>query len=135
MSVVTWPPEDRKRQETARKTVKSQFLARVWTKWFSEDFVINRDDPYVAVWNDRPLDFRMIKITSHGAMMDRCAIERIGNPDSYAVFTLISESVRAPSFGTTSTVNSNAKIYHFSVGTVLHYSIDPEDEMLIKLTL
>lgn len=101
------------------------FIQKLWTDWYGYDFVI-RGHRYTAVWEDRPLGYRLIKVKSINTHMDRCAIEN-EDGSQYILFDLHTKSFIDYVTG--------GRNYSFYVVNIREYHIDPGEEALIRLTL
>lgn len=103
---------------------KYQFIENLWTAWYDDDYIVP-GHPYTAVWEDRPLGYRLIKVKSVNSYYDRCAIES-EDGSQYVLFDLYTKTMRDM---------NNLMIYKFGVLDIREYHIDPGEEALIRLTL
>lgn len=94
-------------------------LERAWASWFDTEYIVGPD--YVASWEDRPMGFAMFKIWSPNSFLDRCAIENSDDPESFALFDLVSKK--------------SHEGWTFIVYDIHDYHLSDEDETLIRLSL
>lgn len=95
---------------------QSKIITSLWKRTADAKPVMDLEDGYLG-WEIK--DFLLMKIFMSNPKWDRCVIKSAINPECFTVFDL--------------------KTYGFSAAyhvlKIVHYSLSPEDEMLIRLSV